>query len=116
MNLAFATGALASALAAAGLTALVVWVVTVIAGSSDPWSVGPWLIPGAAAAVIGGATFLAERYLHSREERAQASDRRALGVPRRLGVDGQWPARSAPWPFLDASATTFSAMLCGTSA
>ena len=28
----------------------------------------------------------------------------------------QWPPRSAPWPFFDASATTFSAMLCGTSA
>ena len=76
MNLAFATGALASALAAAGLTTLVVWVVTVIAGSSDPWSVGPWLIPGAAA-VIGGATFLAERYLHARE----GARKRATGEP-----------------------------------
>ena len=65
MRLAFATGAMASALAAAGLTALVVWVVTVVTGSSDPWAVAPWLIP-VVAVVIGGATFLAERYLHER--------------------------------------------------
>jgi uncharacterized membrane-anchored protein len=76
VNLAFATGALASALAAAGLTALVVWVVTVITGSSDPWSVGPWLIP-AVAAVIGGATFMAERYLHER----MSARKRATGEP-----------------------------------
>jgi len=76
VNLAFATGALASALAAAGLTALVVWGVTVVTGSSDPWSVGPWLIPGAAA-VFGGATFLAERYLHER----QIARKRAAGEP-----------------------------------
>jgi uncharacterized membrane-anchored protein len=76
MNLAFTTGALASAIAAAGLTALVVWVVTVVTGSTDPWSVGPWLIPGVAAA-IGGATFLAERYLHERT----SARKRSTGEP-----------------------------------
>jgi uncharacterized membrane-anchored protein len=76
MNLAFATGALASALAAAGLTALVVWIATVLSGSSDPWSVAPWLIP-LVAVVIGAATFVAERYLRERE----LSRKRASGEP-----------------------------------
>jgi hypothetical protein len=76
MTAAFATGALASALAAAGLTALVVWVATVVTGSSDPWSVGPWLIPGAAV-VVGAATFVAERYVHARAD----ADKRAAGEP-----------------------------------
>jgi uncharacterized membrane-anchored protein len=73
---AFATGALASALAAAGLTALVVWIATVVTGSSDPWAVAPWLIP-VVALVIGAATFLAERYLHKRE----GARKRATGEP-----------------------------------
>ena len=76
MNAAFATGALASALAAAGLTAVVVWIATVLTGSSDPWSVAPWLIP-VVALVIGAATFLAERYLHQRE----GERKRATGEP-----------------------------------
>ena len=76
MTAAFATGALASALAAAGLTALVVWIATVVTGSSDPWSVAPWLIP-VVALVIGAATFLAERYLHQRE----GARKRATGEP-----------------------------------
>ena len=76
MTAAFATGALASALAAAGLTALIVWVTTVVTGSSDPWSVGPWLTPGAAV-VVGAATFVAERYLHDRAD----TDKRATGEP-----------------------------------
>ena len=76
VNAAFATGALASALAAAGLTALVVWVATVLTGSSDPWSVAPWLIP-VVALVVGAATFLAERYLHERE----GARKRATGEP-----------------------------------
>ena len=76
MNLAFATGALASALAAAGLTALVTWIATVVSGSSDPWSVAPWLISGAAI-VVGAATFVAERSLHRRE----GARKRATGEP-----------------------------------
>jgi uncharacterized membrane-anchored protein len=76
VNAAFATGALASALAAAGLVALIVWIATVLTGSSDPWSVAPWLIP-VAAIVIGAATFLAERYLHERE----LARKRATGEP-----------------------------------
>ena len=76
MRLAFATGAMASGLAAAGLTALVVWVVTVVTGSSDPWAVAPWLIP-VVALVIGAATFLAERYLHAQEH----ARKRSAGEP-----------------------------------
>ena len=81
VNLAFVTGAIASGLAAAGVTALCIWIATVVTGSSDPWSLGPWLIPGVAA-VIGVATFVAERYLHRADGRAQAGDRRAVGLPR----------------------------------
>jgi uncharacterized membrane-anchored protein len=76
MNAAFATGALASALAAAGLTALVVWIATVVTGSSDPWAVAPWLIP-VVGVVVGAATFFAERYLHERE----GTRKRATGEP-----------------------------------
>jgi uncharacterized membrane-anchored protein len=76
MNAAFATGALASALAAAVLTALVLWIATVVTGSSDPWAAAPWLIP-AVGVVIGAATFLAERYLHERE----GARKRATGEP-----------------------------------
>ena len=76
MTLAFATGALASALAAAGLTALVVWIATVVSGSADPWAMGPWLIP-MAAVVIGAATFFAERYLYERTN----ARKRATGEP-----------------------------------
>ena len=76
MTLAFATGALASAVTAAGLTALVVWVVTVVTGSSDPWSVAPWLLPFVAV-IVGSATFLAERHLRARD----LARKRATGEP-----------------------------------
>jgi hypothetical protein len=76
VNLAFATGALASALAAAGLVALLTWVVTVVTGSSDPWSVALWLIP-VAAIVMGAATFVAERYVAERTD----DRKRATGEP-----------------------------------
>jgi hypothetical protein len=76
MNLAFATGALASALAAAGLIALLTWVATVLTGSSDPWFVALWLIPGAAI-VVGAATFVAERYIDERMD----DRKRATGEP-----------------------------------
>jgi type IV secretory pathway VirB2 component (pilin) len=65
MALAFLTGALASGLAAAGLTALAIWVATVITGSSDPWAVALWLIPGVGV-VVAAATFVAEQVAHER--------------------------------------------------
>ena len=65
MKLAFFTGAVASGFAAAGLTALIVWIVTVVTGSSDPWSIAPALVAGVSA-IIGVLTYLAERFIHQR--------------------------------------------------
>jgi len=65
MTLAFLTGALASGFAAAGLTALLIWVATVVSGSADPWSIAPWLVATVAALVAVG-TFLAERIAYRR--------------------------------------------------
>ena len=76
MKLAFATGAVASGLVGAGLTALLVWVATVVTGSSEPWSVAPILV-AAAAALVGGATYLAERIVYRRSMERQ----RAIGEP-----------------------------------
>ena len=76
MTLAFLTGALASATVAAGLTAVVVWVATVLTGSSDPWVAAPWLV-AVAAVVVGAGTYVAERVVHER----QLARKRATGEP-----------------------------------
>lgn len=76
MKLAFATGALASGLAGGGLTALLMWVATVVTGSGDPWSIAPVLV-AAAAALVGGATYFAERIVYRRSMERQ----RAIGEP-----------------------------------
>lgn len=76
MTLAFMTGALASAVLGAGLTTAVVWVATLISGSTDPWAAAPWIV-SAVALVVGAATFLAERAVHERE----LGRRRATGEP-----------------------------------
>jgi hypothetical protein len=65
MALAFLTGAVASGFTAAGLTALLIWVATVISGSSDPWSIAPWLVT-AVATIVAVATFVAERIAYQR--------------------------------------------------
>ena len=65
MTLAFLTGAVASGVAAAALTSLVIWIATVISGSSDPWSIAPWLL-AAVAAIVGAATFVAEGVAYRR--------------------------------------------------
>ena len=65
MVLAFVTGAVASGFAAAGLVALLIWVATVLSGSSDPWSIAPWLVT-AAAAVVAIATYVAEGIAYRR--------------------------------------------------
>jgi hypothetical protein len=65
VKLAFVTGALASGFAAAGLTALVIWVVTVLTGSPDAWNVAPVLV-ASLAAIVAGLTYLAERFVHRR--------------------------------------------------
>ena len=65
MTLAFVTGAVASGFTAAGLTALLIWVATVLAGSTDPWSIAPWLVT-AVAAVVAVATYVAEGIAYRR--------------------------------------------------
>lgn len=76
MNLAFLTGALASGMAGAALTALVIWVLTVVSGSEDPWRLAPMLV-ALVAGVIGAATYVAERILHRRS----VERKRATGEP-----------------------------------
>ena len=76
MKLAFATGALWAAFAAAVLVAVVIWIVTVLAGSSGAWAWAPPII-AALAAVFGVATYLAERMVHRRE----TARMRATGEP-----------------------------------
>ena len=65
MALAFLTGAVASGFTAAGLTALLIWIATVLSGSSDPWSIAPWLVTLVAALVAIG-TYVAEGIAHRR--------------------------------------------------
>lgn len=65
MVLAFVTGAVASGFTAAGLAALLIWVVTVLTGSSDPWSIAPWLVT-AVAALVAIATYVAEGMAYRR--------------------------------------------------
>ncbi len=65
MRVAFVTGALAAGLGAVGLAALGIWIVTVLSGSADAWSIAPWLL-GAVAAVVAIATYVAERIAYRR--------------------------------------------------
>ena len=76
MTLAFATGALASAFSAAGLTALIVWIATLVTGASDPWPAAPWLI-AAVASIVAIGTYVGERIAY-RRTRARM---RAAGEP-----------------------------------
>ena len=65
MALAFLTGAVASGFNAAGLTTLLIWIVTVVSGSADPWSIAPWLV-SVVAAIVAVATYVAEEVAHRR--------------------------------------------------
>jgi low affinity Fe/Cu permease len=65
MVVAFLVGAVASGFSAAGLTALLIWVATVVAGSSDRWSIAPWLVTSVAALVAVG-TYVAQGIAHRR--------------------------------------------------
>ena len=76
MTLAFLTGAVASGFTAAGLTALLVWIATVLSGSTDPWSIAPWLV-SAVAALVALGTFVAEKVAYRRT----MSRMRATGEP-----------------------------------
>ena len=76
MRLAFLTGAVATGFTAAGLTTLLVWIATVLAGSSEPWSIAPWLVTGVAA-LIAIATYVAEGFAYRRT----MARMRAIGEP-----------------------------------
>jgi len=76
MVLAFVTGAVASGFTAAGLTAFAVWIATVLSGSTDPWSIAPWLV-SLVAAIVAVATYLAENIVHRRS----LSRMRSTGEP-----------------------------------
>jgi len=65
MVLAFVTGAVASGFTVAGLTALLIWISTVVSGSTDPWSIAPWLV-SAVATLVAFATYIAEGIAHRR--------------------------------------------------
>jgi hypothetical protein len=65
MTLAFATGAVAAGFTAAGLATLLIWVATVLAGSSDPWGVAPWLVTSVSVLVAIG-TYIAEGIAYRR--------------------------------------------------
>ena len=73
MNIAFVTGALAAGFTGAALAALVVWVLTVLTGSEDPWRIAP-LIVVLAAGLFAVGTYVAERFVYRRSmERKRAS-------------------------------------------
>lgn len=76
MTGAFVTGALASAVAGAGLVALVLWVITVVSGSTAAWALAPWLVVGAGL-IFALGTFVAERFAYRRS----LARMRATGEP-----------------------------------
>jgi hypothetical protein len=65
MAFAFLVGAVASGFSAAGLTTLLIWIATVVASSSEPWAIAPFLVSVVAALVAVG-TYLAEGIAHRR--------------------------------------------------
>jgi hypothetical protein len=76
MNAAFVTGALAAGVTGAALSALVIWVLTVLTGSEEPWRAAPLLV-AAAAGAFAILTYLAERVVYRRS----MERKRAIGEP-----------------------------------
>jgi hypothetical protein len=76
VRLAFLTGALACGLVVAGLSALAIWIVTLVSGSPDPWEVAP-LVVTSLAALATVATYVAEVVV----DRSMQSRKRATGEP-----------------------------------
>jgi hypothetical protein len=76
MKLAFVTAALAAGVAAAALTALVIWILSVLLGSSELWAVASVLIGGMAVG-FAVATYVAERFAYRRG----LARMRAIGEP-----------------------------------
>lgn len=59
MRMAFGTGALAAGAIAAIVTGLVMWVASLVLGTSDPWPIGAWLVP-VVGVVVALAAYVAE--------------------------------------------------------
>ena len=76
MNLAFITGALAAGFTGAALSALLIWVLTVITGSGEPWRVAP-IVVAIVAGLFAVATYVAERFIYRRS----MERKRATGEP-----------------------------------
>ena len=76
MSAAFLTGALAAGFTGAALSALVIWVLTVLTGSEDPWRAAP-LVVAAAGAAFAVLTYVAERFVYRRS----MERKRATGEP-----------------------------------
>jgi hypothetical protein len=76
VNLAFMTGALAAGLTGAALSALAIWIVTIVSGSTEPWRSAP-LIVALAAGLLAVATYAAERFIYRRTQERK----RATGEP-----------------------------------
>jgi hypothetical protein len=76
MNVAFLTGALASGFTGAALAALLIWVLTVLSGSEDPWRAAP-LVVAAAGGAFAVLTYVAERFVYRRS----MERKRATGEP-----------------------------------
>lgn len=76
MRLAFLTGALAAGFAVAVLAALVIWVITLVRGSTAAWETAIWLVP-TLAALAAIATYVAEVFV----ERGTQARKRATGEP-----------------------------------
>jgi hypothetical protein len=76
VNLAFVTGALAAGFTGASVSALIIWVLTVLSGSEDPWRVAP-LVVAVAGAVFAVLTYGAERFIYRRS----LERKRATGEP-----------------------------------
>jgi hypothetical protein len=76
MSAAFLTGALASGLTGAALTALVIWVLTVVTGTEDPWRAAP-IVVALVAGAVAILTYAAERFIYRRSQERK----RAVGEP-----------------------------------
>jgi hypothetical protein len=76
MRAEFAVGALACGLTVAGLAGVVMWIVTVLTGSTDPWAIAPVVITALGALAVV-ATYIAEVIV----DRATQARKRATGEP-----------------------------------
>ncbi len=76
MNAAFVTSALAAGFTGAALSALVIWVLTVLTGSGDPWRVAPAIV-ALAGGTLAVLTYVAERFIYRRSRERK----RATGEP-----------------------------------